>query len=374
MKFDWNVMITLFGIVQGCFLLSLMELKKIAKNHVQFVLWLAVLLLLLLETFLIQSGIIKHALFLFKMTVPCILLLGPLLYGYTIAPHRKIEHLKKNWFHFIPFFFYLAYSFNFFLQPNALKYNIIVNDFHKNWLPLLAVDSFSMDPWNINGWIVVELMVVHLLIYSVAGWVKVWNDKKQDSREKRNWLLYLNTVLFVSALILFFAEGGVVNGHVFLESPFPRYAPSLFVACTVYLISFYLMLKLDVLGGASKKYLRSSLTKNYKQQKLKVLKDLIEAERLYLNHTFSLKVLAEKSGLSVHHISQILNEELRYNFFQLTNEYRIKEAKRRLRNDKGYIKIEHLAYELGYKSKSTFYNAFKKATQLTPTQFRNGVS
>ena len=74
--------------------------------------------------------------------------------------------------------------------------------------------------------------------------------------------------------------------------------------------------------------------------------------------------------MSSHHLSQILNEELGCTFFELTNSYRIEEAKKRLSESENQYKIEQLAYELGYRSKATFFTAFKKATNLTPQKFR----
>lgn len=35
--------------------------------------------------------------------------------------------------------------------------------------------------------------------------------------------------------------------------------------------------------------------------------------------------------------------------------------------------IVELALEVGFKSKSSFYDAFKKVTSLTPTQFRKNL-
>ena len=55
----------------------------------------------------------------------------------------------------------------------------------------------------------------------------------------------------------------------------------------------------------------------------------------------------------------------------LTNHYRILEAKRILDDTTNDIKIEQLSGELGYKSKSTFFRVFKKATNMTPAQYRN---
>jgi len=95
---------------------------------------------------------------------------------------------------------------------------------------------------------------------------------------------------------------------------------------------------------------------------------VIENDKLYLDSNFSLELLSLKTGLSKHHISQIINEQLDCTFFDLTNKYRIEEAKRLLA-ESSYVKIEQLAYQLGYRSKSSFFSAFKRATNLTPSKY-----
>ncbi|MEO0723125.1 MAG: helix-turn-helix domain-containing protein, partial [Bacteroidota bacterium] len=66
-----------------------------------------------------------------------------------------------------------------------------------------------------------------------------------------------------------------------------------------------------------------------------------------------------------------INLELGLKFYELTNHYRIEAAKQHLQatTDKS-LSMEQLAYQLGYKSKSTFYNAFKKAEGMTPRQYQ----
>ena len=54
----------------------------------------------------------------------------------------------------------------------------------------------------------------------------------------------------------------------------------------------------------------------------------------------------------------------------LIGKYRVDEAKILLANDKT-VKISDVAYEVGYNSLSAFNTAFKKATGLTPSKFRN---
>ena len=56
-------------------------------------------------------------------------------------------------------------------------------------------------------------------------------------------------------------------------------------------------------------------------------------------------------------------------FFGLINRYRIEEAKKILLNTES-IKMEQLAFDLGYNSKATFFKAFKENTNLSPAKFK----
>ena len=63
------------------------------------------------------------------------------------------------------------------------------------------------------------------------------------------------------------------------------------------------------------------------------------------------------------------------NFFSFVNNYRIQLAKKLLSDpETSSMPIVELAVEVGFKSKSSFYDAFKKATEMTPTQFKKSIS
>jgi AraC-like DNA-binding protein len=54
----------------------------------------------------------------------------------------------------------------------------------------------------------------------------------------------------------------------------------------------------------------------------------------------------------------------------MTAEYRVEEAKRLLREQRN-VKVEEIAEQVGYNSKSSFNTAFKKLTGKTPSEFRS---
>ena len=89
----------------------------------------------------------------------------------------------------------------------------------------------------------------------------------------------------------------------------------------------------------------------------------------FLKPDFSLPDLADQLHVTVHQLSQVINEGLGRTFFEMTAEYRIEEAKRLLKEQMN-IKIEEIAEQVGYNSKSSFNTSFKKITGKTPSEWR----
>jgi AraC-like DNA-binding protein len=79
--------------------------------------------------------------------------------------------------------------------------------------------------------------------------------------------------------------------------------------------------------------------------------------------------LARMLGTSVHTLSQVINDGLGRNFFEMTAEYRVEEAKSLLKSQPN-IKVEEIAVQVGYNSKSSFNTSFKKIAGKTPSEFR----
>ncbi|MCZ8156345.1 MAG: helix-turn-helix domain-containing protein [Leptospira sp.] len=99
------------------------------------------------------------------------------------------------------------------------------------------------------------------------------------------------------------------------------------------------------------------------------LNHLMSVERYYRNDDIGLADLAKELSVSQHQLSEYLNGHLGKNFFQVINAFRIKEAKE-LCHSAPEKTILSIAYEVGFPSKSTFYDAFKKETGMSPTEFR----
>ena len=118
------------------------------------------------------------------------------------------------------------------------------------------------------------------------------------------------------------------------------------------------------------KYQRSGLRDDSAQYYLNKLATLMTTERCFLESELSLQTLAERLKLSPHHLSQILNDKLQKNFYDYINEQRVEYAKQLLLQQPAKAIVE-IAFDAGYNSKNSFYNAFKRHCDLSPSDYRN---
>jgi AraC-like DNA-binding protein len=126
-----------------------------------------------------------------------------------------------------------------------------------------------------------------------------------------------------------------------------------------------------VLEISSLKYKNSGLTADAGNELAEALKQLMLKERLYRESELKLETLAAKLDVPKHYVSQIINQYYKVNYFEYINLLRIEEAKLLLVDvDKRSMNIIEVAYTVGYNTKNTFNNAFRRLVGVTPTEYR----
>ena len=365
----------LFSILQGSALFYFFVSRPPLHKNRYLAASLFSLLLITLEAFLNRSGYMAYTLHFLNVTVPFLFLLGPLIYFYTFKSIGGKASFSIQWPHYLPFGLYLLYSIFFFVQPASVKYNAFVKSFQPDWPLVEATKVIPLDPLDIQGFVVVEGIVIHLIVYMAWGLYKTIRFKAGSKDDVNiNWLRLLNGFGLIAGIVLFLAEGGVVNGRVLLQTPLPDFSSSVFSAFMTYALSLFLISDADFFREKKGKYRNSTLSPSLRKKYLQRIETIMEKEKIFLRQSFSMAELSKQTGLKSHHISQILNEELNLSFFELTHDYRIREARRLIKESDDQIKIEPLAYQLGYRSKSAFYKAFKKHTEMTPAQYRRQIN
>ena len=159
------------------------------------------------------------------------------------------------------------------------------------------------------------------------------------------------------------------------------YAVSFFMAVFIYLAGYLGYRQPEILSGQIPepkkkvpKYAKAGLSSAEAAFHLKNITRYMEEKQPFLDCELRMEDLAHQLNLSKHTFSQIINERLQQNFSDFINHYLVKEAQRLLGESHNQDeKIISIAYDAGFRNKASFYNAFKKHTGISPTEYRDQV-
>ena len=90
------------------------------------------------------------------------------------------------------------------------------------------------------------------------------------------------------------------------------------------------------------------------------------------NQDFSLNQLANLVNSNTKYVSWVINDTYNKNFRTFINEYRIREASKRLLNTEKYgsLTIQAIAEDVGFKSVTNFVVSFKRNVGITPSLYQ----
>lgn len=305
----------------------------------------------------------------------------PCLYFYArflMHPNYSLNRLDSV--HFLPF---VAYHLC--MIPRYIQSPVSLNEI----LQRVYSEGLSWEDYAFYG-----ILIFQGICYSI--WI-LRMQRKYLNRIRRlfstidqarlKWLRNITLmIMFVLIIFLFeilcFAMGVNFSGYFNLTS--------FLFALSVYLTGYLGLVKSEVLTGvvesvrrqpmpfrdpstktSESKYGKSGLTPETAQKHLSSLLHLMETETPYTNSELTLTQLAERLAISVHNLSEILNTQLHQNFFDFINGYRLEKVKADLTDPaKNNLKILAIAYDAGFKSKTTFNTLFKKHLNLTPSEYR----
>ncbi len=106
-------------------------------------------------------------------------------------------------------------------------------------------------------------------------------------------------------------------------------------------------------------------------EKLSQIEAYVFTSNCYLNNDLSIKKMAFDLAISESSLSKIIKHGASLNFSDYINKFRVEKAKVFLKdpNFTDYT-LESIGLECGFNSKSTFYSAFKKFNEMTPSEFQ----
>ena len=343
-----------FGAIQGL-IIGVFLLIKGCKLKEDFF-YLALILIgfaailgrvLIIGIFENQSG--------FFINLNFILLISPAFYFYAKESSRETKTpLKFNYLHYLPF---LIINFGYLLFNVSLKNSI---NYQTHQINIIKVnDGFSIIYFSIYLYLTYKIIREHKSSYTKAVY------------QLLNQLTFIFFGFFVIWLIYIFVEW--IYFYYTMELTF-YYPMMVILAVILYYLSLQVILKKQILfdfHGVTKR--KTFILEETDSKKiLDTLTLFMEEKKPFLDSDISLITLADSVGVNPKTLSFVINEHMHKNFNHYINDWRVEEVKKRL-DDKAYdhFKMLSIAFDCGFNSKSTFNLAFKKATGLSPSEYRN---
>ncbi|MEQ8412885.1 MAG: helix-turn-helix transcriptional regulator [Imperialibacter sp.] len=297
------------------------------------------------------------------------------LYIYALTAQKKLQ-TKHYVVLFLPFIIYTVHFFYYYLlvfDGAALSINhgllYINGGLSTTWL-IFAGLFLIIDP--------IFLIVSYYLLktYKKSLLIAVSNTDQINL----NWLNVL-FYLWLAISVILVPFGTLTVGSGWFSTEFLDILSEILSVAFFFILGFYgfkqttIFTNLELKGELPSKptsgyYQRSGLStlqaKAYHEQLL----TLMEEKKPYLNGELTAGELSKLLGISVNHLSQVLNKEQKQNFFDFVNSYRIKEVLAKMKepgND--HLTLLAIALNSGFNSKTSFNTIFKKATNQTPSQY-----
>jgi len=124
----------------------------------------------------------------------------------------------------------------------------------------------------------------------------------------------------------------------------------------------------------STKYQKTSLDENAVRKAYQELLSHIEAEQPYIDPNLTLFKLADQLKTTENKLSQVINSQSGYNFFEFVNKYRVAMVIDKMSSQEHRAStLLGLALDSGFNSKASFNRSFKKFTGRTPSEYSNSI-
>lgn len=181
------------------------------------------------------------------------------------------------------------------------------------------------------------------------------------------FFLALFTSMAVGVLILGFSLPYMDSSYFYHFYTFGIGLALVLVVAT--LLSFPELLA-ELAEAAKLSYASSTLNDVDVAEKKRQLDALMSLEKIYQQEDLTLAMLAEAVQLGSHQLSEMINTEYKMSFSRYVREHRVQEAQRLLKEEPD-ASILAISMEVGFKSQSNFYAAFKEITGKSPGTYRN---
>jgi len=376
--------LVLTGAINGLFFILLLKSKPKNSNSDQILmLWMGIISLQLGFYYdnLSVNPIFPGYLQLLGFSLP--LISSPVLYFYIRSLSLGVGFKWKNiLIHLLPFLIFNCIAF--FLYYAKQNY-------------LFLKDGFPHFSSALNPLVTYTLTALLALVpgcYVVLSFLLLLSHQKRlpdnysyTEKINLNWLKWIVVSLLILFIGLFlFIKYGVSYGLV----GYPNLFAVVGAILTVYVFFIgFCGLHQDAVFNSDRSLEgnlneEDSITVNYKNSGLSDekadqifmrLKFYMDKEKPFLKEDLSLAMLARELEITANQLSQVVNQKSGSNFFNFINGYRVEAVKDKFKDPAlAAYSILGIAYDSGFRSKSSFNKIFKETTGQTPLQYRKAVS
>jgi AraC-like DNA-binding protein len=328
-------------------------------------LFVQILLIINYECFRYYREVYAFSPHLFYIGAPFIFLAGPAFYFYVLSlTHSDFFLNKQHLLHALPFFFAaLLFTITFHIHSAETKRALL--DSNK-----LFFQSFS---FYFN-----TAIHVQILMYNIASLYVLKNYRERIKQEyssiKNIYLSWLSIVLYGFLIAWCTSVFHFVSWIFAINIPVNLDFINFFAFFVFFnFIFFKALVQPTIFLGIEEENRQKTpyLSKSVEEQYLNRLTQYMEKEKPYLDPDISLIDLSDKVSIPHRSLSEIINNTIGHNYYDFINSYRIKESQRLLSDTATRDKtILEILYEVGFNTKSSFNQAFKKHTGTTPTEYK----
>lgn len=367
-------MLYTFGIFIS-FFLSFLIFTKQGRNRADTILgvWMVVIGIHLSSYYCFKTGVILTYPFIVWVNFPLPYLHGPLLFLYTLALTSPTPFgFRKAVTHFIlPVFILWLYA-----PFLAFSHQQQIEIIHANGKGFETQALITSTLLSISG--VFYVYITHRLLHNHQK--RILDQFSYQEKINLQWLRFLfygmgfmwvliiiigNDDLIFSASAVFvvlIGYFGIKQVGIFTNQIHPI-SENVFKEEVV-------IAENDVTSQHKRKYAKSGLNEESAKELHLRLTHLMVVERLFTEPELTLTDLSSRLGVHSNYLSQVINEMEGVNFYDYINALRVNEFKKLvlLPENQKYTLLA-LAFECGFNSKSAFNRFFKKATDLSPSDY-----
>jgi len=332
--------------------------------------------------FYLSATIFKHFPDLFMITKSFIFLVAPsaFLYVRTILFSDKKIFKKYDWLHFLPFLVYFGLTI-FVWIGNYVDIHVV------DYISVKVQNPFSM--LSLTVWLLYAfcqtMMILnydlkkfkenHFQRVKILSWIRVYNLM----------ILFLFSTLFVHYFLmnqvnnLDFSCYILISAVLVFTVGWLYFKPQVFYDFNNEIseeTSNQFSFVTDTSSVIKTKEIKNNLplvkelTPDKKQEYLEKLDYIFSTKKLFLKKDFVIRDLSDETGISVHHLSNLINSEFNLHFQDYVNLKRIEFFKDKI-NDPEWkdLSLEGMAWGSGFKSRTTCFRAFIKHTGKSPSEY-----